>query len=231
MLRVKICGITNLDDAVMAIEAGADALGFNFYPKSPRCISLETMQQIRGELSKRNLTAVSKVGVFVNHADPLQIAIAGGLDTIQLHGDETPQHLVAHVREAAPHGIQVWRAFRCREPDLTDVADYVHECNSIGGLPAAVLLDAYAPSAFGGTGKVLDWNTVRRHRQNLHRQPVILAGGLNPENVAEAIRTARPEAVDVASGVEGEPGRKDAGKVREFVAAAAAAFTEITCQS
>ncbi|WP_254510854.1 phosphoribosylanthranilate isomerase [Anatilimnocola floriformis] len=224
-MRIKICGITNRDDATTAIEAGADALGFNFYPKSPRSISLATLQQIGGNL------AVNKVGVFVNHADPLQVAIDGGLDTIQLHGDETPQELVEIVNGAQSQGKQVWRAFRCKENSLADVAEYLERCESLGALPAAVLLDAYAPDAFGGTGKVVDWNSVREQRRLLRELPLILAGGLTPENIAEAIRTAQPDGVDVASGVESSPGKKDAAKVRDFVAAAKLAFTEITGQS
>jgi phosphoribosylanthranilate isomerase len=224
LLRVKICGITNLDDALMAIEAGADALGFNFYAKSPRCISLQTMQQISRELEKPHQPAVDRVGVFVNHPDPLQVAIAGDLHTIQLHGNETPEQLVDLVRKARALSKGVWRAFRCKENSLADVAVYLQECAALGALPQVVLLDAYAPDAFGGTGKVVDWLAVRQQREMLHGLPFILAGGLTPENIAEAVRTALPVGVDVASGVESSPGKKDAGKVREFVAAANAAL-------
>lgn len=238
MVRIKICGITNVEDAVQAIEAGADALGFNFYPKSPRCVSIETMRQMAtsGEL-RSQFVAVTLAGVFVNfsNAEIFKIALLGRLDTLQLHGDETPwqtAELVTALKRLPKirhKPWQVWRAFRCREPDLTDVADYIKLCNGMG-LPSAVLLDAYAPGSFGGTGKMVDWHTVRKHRADLHRLPVILAGGLTPDNVAEAILTARPDAVDVASGVESSPGKKDPAKVRDFIAAATAAFQQLDAQ-
>ena len=218
MIRVKICGITNVKDALMAIDAGADALGFNFYAKSARCISLATMQQIRVELERHSLP-VERVGVFVNHLDPLPVAVDGRLHTIQLHGDETPEQLVDLVTKADALRIGVWRAFRCKENSLVDVANYLKRCELLGALPRAVLLDAYAPDAFGGTGKVVDWNSVREQRHLLHGLPLILAGGLTPENIAAAIRTAEPVGVDVASGVESSPGKKDAAKVRDFIAA------------
>lgn len=235
MVRIKICGITNIADAVQAIEAGADALGFNFYPKSPRCVSETTMRQISSSTELRFLMSqITNVGVFVNAANPdiLTTSLRGPLNAIQLHGDESPQQvaeLAATIEGMPPmrKPWQVWRAFRCREANLADVATYLKECDAAGGLPNAVLLDAYAPDAFGGTGKVVDWNAVREHRSQLHGLPVILAGGLTPDNVAAAIRTARPDAVDVASGVESSPGKKDPAKVRDFLAAATAAFREM----
>ncbi len=146
--------------------------------------------------------------------------------------------------------IPVIRAFRCRQGSLTEVNEYLRECLAIGDevntlkenltsppethvdwsalprvlLPSAVLLDAYAPGTYGGTGQVVDWNIVRKERDLLMGLPVILAGGLTPENVAEAIATARPDAVDVASGVESSPGKKDPVKVRRFIAEARRAF-------
>lgn len=228
MLRIKICGITNIADAVQAIEAGADALGFNFFPKSSRFIDLPTLQKMTESQQLGSLLyRIKRVGVFVNHANPLAVAIQAGLNTVQLHGDELPADVAALIQSSANSNLQVWRAFRCREANLSDVASYLEECNDAGYLPHAVLLDAYAPDAFGGTGKVVDWNAVREHRDQLHGLPVILAGGLTPENVAQAIRTARPDAVDVASGVESSPGKKDPAKVRDFIAAATAAFAEI----
>jgi phosphoribosylanthranilate isomerase len=226
--RIKICGITNVDDALQAYEAGADALGFNFYPKSPRFIDLQTFRQMAeplklGWLLKPNRT----VGVFVNEPNIGQLARQAEVDVLQLHGDESPEDVANLVQTCGAFNQKVWRAFRCKESDLTDVSSYLQQCAAAGHLPHGVLLDAYAPDAFGGTGKVVDWNAVREHRDQLHGLPVILAGGLNPDNVAEAIRTARPDAVDVASGVESSPGKKDPAKVRDFVAAATAAFKEI----
>ncbi len=238
-MRIKICGITNVADALQAIDAGADALGFNFYPQSPRCVSLETMRELQASHELRaQLADITVAGVFVNSTNPelLKIAELGALDAVQLHGDETPQQtgeLVSTLKMASAlpaarsQPFQVWRAFRCREANLSDVAGYLKECRSNWYLPNAALLDAYAPEAFGGTGKVVDWHAVRQNRDQLHGVPVILAGGLNPDNVAEAIRTARPDAVDVASGVESSPGKKDPAKVRDFIAAAQAAFHEV----
>ncbi len=223
MFRIKICGITNLADALFAVAEGADALGLNFYSPSPRCISVERAHEIasgvRGSALPKPATIV---GVFVNETERhlLSVIDAAGLDAWQLHGDE-PASLVASLP------AMTIRAFRCREQNLSSVSDFLHACQTAGGLPHAVLLDAYAPNAFGGTGQVVDWNVVRNEREKLFGLPVILAGGLTPDNVAAAIRTARPDAVDVASGVESSPGKKDPSKVRDFIAAAKGAFEEI----
>jgi phosphoribosylanthranilate isomerase len=253
LFRIKICGITNIADAVQAIEAGADALGVNFYPKSPRCVNVDTAWAISRAVRQLGASPPAVIGVFVNFAEKqLRSAIDSAcLDAWQLHGDETPE-LVAEmswprnmaIDEGLVHtGWSAWssemviqhapaciRAFRCRAADLADVANFLQQCRNANGLPQAVLLDAYAPDAFGGTGKEVDWNAVREQRDQLHGLPVILAGGLTPDNVAQAIRTARPDAVDVASGVESSPGKKDPAKVREFVAAATAAFAEIASE-
>ena len=226
MFRVKICGITNPDDALHAVAQGADALGLNFYSPSPRCISLYQADKIVEQV--RQLDKLPKlVGVFVNEpVDRLRIVgNAAKLDAWQLHGDEPPSLLAELLRSKIIR--QTLRAFRCRDQDLTAVQQYLSECVRLHADPQGVLLDAYAPDAFGGTGKVIDWNAVREQRDKFLGVPVILAGGLTPDNIAQAIRTARPDGVDVASGVESSPGKKDPVKVRDFVAAARGAFEEL----
>ncbi|MCU0880438.1 MAG: phosphoribosylanthranilate isomerase [Pirellulaceae bacterium] len=197
MFQIKICGITTVEDALLAAEAGADAIGLNFYAQSPRCVSPEGAQEIG-----RGIT--SGWGV-------------------QLHGDEPPAAIrdVRHLTKTP-----VVRAFRCRGSNLADVAGYLAECRNLDAMPDAILLDAFAPGSYGGTGHVVDWPVVGSRGEQLFGLPLILAGGLTPDNVAQAIATARPNAVDVASGVESSPGKKDPAKVRAFVAAAKAAFTE-----
>lgn len=214
--RIKICGITSVEDALAAVEAGADALGLNFYPQSSRFVTADAAAKIAAAAKRR----VKLVGVFVNAtAEEIQAAVsAGELDAVQLHGDESPEFV---GRMKAAHS-QVLRAFRVRGDSLGEVEVYLRATK-----PDAVLLDAYDPKAYGGTGKRLDWDLVRRERSAALGLPIILAGGLTAENVAEAIETARPDAVDVAGGVESAPGRKDAEKVRRFVAAAQKAFDRL----
>lgn len=224
MFRIKICGITSAHDAEYAVEHGADALGLNFYSRSPRCVSPATAADISRSLKPAK---TKLVGVFVNETANQMWTIAGEarLDAWQLHGDEPPSLLATLVQSKASQ--QLIRAFRCRDQDLASIHQYLDECRLLNSLPASVLLDAYAPDAFGGTGKVVDWNIVREQRDQLFGLPVILAGGLTADNVTEAIRTARPDAVDVASGVESSPGKKDPAKVRDFIAAARAAFADL----
>jgi phosphoribosylanthranilate isomerase len=229
LFRIKICGLTTVDDALFAAEQGADALGLNFYPKSPRYLSPERAAEMGAAVDRlAGGAGVLKTGVFVNESEATLVAIAqaAGLDAWQLHGDE-PAELIASLKAKSGNRTRVLRAFRCREPDLRVVEIYLQECLAGGSLLDAVLLDAYAPDAFGGTGNVVDWRVVREQRSRLSGLPVILAGGLTPDNVAEAIRTARPDGVDVASGVESSPGVKDPVKVRDFIAAARGALEEM----
>ena len=128
---------------------------------------------------------------------------------------------------SAPPNLHVIRAFRRRDNDLAAVKEYLELCAQHGGLPHAVLLDAHQPGSYGGTGQTLDWTAIRDQRDKLLGLPLILAGGLTPDNVAEAIATARPDAVDVASGVESSPGKKDPAKLRDFIAAAKEAFNKL----
>jgi phosphoribosylanthranilate isomerase len=197
MVRVKICGITNRDDALHAADCGADALGFVFYPASPRCVTAEQVAAIVADLPP----FLIRVGLFVNE-DPQRIrAIAGAcrLDALQLHGDEPPPACVLPpyrvIKGVRPRGVA----------DLPGLADYP---------VAALLVDAAVPGAYGGTGQRADWELAR---QLAARQRTILAGGLTADNVAAAIGAVRPYGVDVSSGVEAAPGRKDPAKVAAFI--------------
>ncbi|MGB8324978.1 MAG: phosphoribosylanthranilate isomerase [Candidatus Acidiferrum sp.] len=206
MVRVKICGVTGVEDALLACELGADAIGLNFFPKSPRCVTPFVAQNIVHELPP----FAAAVGVFVNWKPEAVIALAKALQLAgaQLHGDETP----ADVSEVAEK-LQVIKALRpargSKPADLNRYRD-----------AAAFLVDAAGTGHYGGSGETADWEFAREAAKS-HR--VILAGGLTPANVGEAIRNVKPYAVDVASGVESKPGKKDAGKLREFFAEVARA--------
>jgi phosphoribosylanthranilate isomerase len=195
MVRVKICGITNLEDAQLAVDLGADALGFNFYRKSPRYLEPSKAKLIIEELPP----LVSTVGIFVDEFSPERIssiAHAVGLDAVQLHGSESPEY-VKKVDE-----LRVIKAFRVDGKfDLALLSLY-----SAG----AYLLDSHDPENFGGTGKVFDWD-VAIAAKSYGR--IIVAGGLKAENIVDAIRRVRPYAVDICSGVESEPGKKDCRKM------------------
>jgi phosphoribosylanthranilate isomerase len=200
-VKVKICGITNLPDARAAAEAGADVLGFVFYDRSPRFVSFEAAAAIIRELPP----FIVKAGVFVNAPeDSVCRAIREcGLNLLQFHGDEAPDYCVQF-------GLMSMKAFRIRDAaSLHALRRYPTD---------AWLLDAYNPDRLGGTGEVLNWDLAREAQNWGH--PIFLAGGLTPENVAEAIRRARPYAVDVSSGVEASPGRKDPAKIKAFIQAA-----------
>jgi len=200
MVRVKICGITNAADALAAIDAGADLLGFNFYEKSPRHIDQAEAAKIRRQLPKK----IEAVGIFVNAppADVAKVCQSLKLNAAQLHGDESPE-TVAEVASS----LTVWKAFRV-DPDfhLKTLDEYARA--------SAFLFDAAHTGQYGGTGRTTDWDIARRAAVG-HR--IILAGGLNLENVAAAVRIVRPYAVDVASGVESKPGKKDHGRMRQFI--------------
>jgi phosphoribosylanthranilate isomerase len=200
---VKICGITNLLDALAAVEAGADALGFNFYRRSPRYVAPEEARRIVAELPEE----VLKVGVFVNEVGPEQIARVAdevGLTAVQLHGDESPEYC------RALHGRFVIKAVRAgRDFEPESVRTYEAD---------AILLDAFSEKERGGTGRVVDWGLARRIKELVPR--LFLAGGLAPENVSAAVEAVAPFAVDACSLLESAPGRKDPQRVRAFVAAA-----------
>lgn len=219
MFRIKICGITTVDDARMVARSGADALGLNFHPKSPRFVQPE---QARGVV--RSLPSqVAKVGLFVNASerDVCQTFDELGLDLIQLHGDEPPE-FVARLGERP-----VMRAFRLGKVGLEQVAEYLGQCRELGCLPRMTLIDSYAKGTYGGTGVAADWTEAARYPILSWHPPLVLAGGLRPDNVGEAIRAVRPAAVDTASGVESSPGRKADALVRQFVDAATEAFSRV----
>jgi len=204
-MHIKICGLTNLDDVLAAIDAGADYLGFNFYPKSPRYISPAECARVLPAVGGRR-SVVKTVGIFVNEPPARVAAILDncGLDLAQLHGEEPPEHLTVLWGRA-------FKAFR----GTADGADYAAFAKISPGAPA-LLVDAYAPDAYGGTGQIADWAAARVLAAQF---PIFLAGGLTPDNVADAITQVNPWGVDVASGVESAPGRKDRQKMRAFVKA------------
>ena len=217
MFRIKICGITNVSDALAAAEAGADAIGLNFYEKSRRFVDQKTAQQIVAALPSELL----KVGVFVNHNQRSieSTASAVGLDAIQLHGDEQSAFIAVLAKNR-----KVLRALRCT-PDINSrLIHFVQACKQSGRLPDAFLLDADAGAEYGGTGERADWGLIAHACESLSEVPLVLAGGLTPTNVAAGITAVRPAAVDVASGVESSPGKKDHAKLRDFIAAARDAF-------
>lgn len=199
--KVKICGITNLADARVAVAAGADALGFNFHEKSPRFVPHEAA----AEISRQLPPFVLRVGVFVNApADFILHAIReSGLAMLQFHGDEPPEF-------CSQFGLMTMKAFRVRGPvTLEEIPQYQTD---------AYLLDAFSSTTFGGTGEKFNWDLAVEAQK--FGKPVFLAGGLTPENVADAIRQVRPFGVDVSSGVESAPGKKDHAKIKAFITAA-----------
>ncbi len=198
MVRIKICGITNLEDARLAAELGAHALGFIFYPKSPRSVRPETAREIIDNLPPLVMT----VGVFVDEEAGVVRGIAetAGLDWVQLHGQESPEYCCSL-------GRRVIKGFRIKDQSsLTLLPSYQ-------GVVQAILLDTYKAGTAGGTGETFDWGLARQAGE---LGPIILAGGLTTVNVAQAIHAARPAAVDVASGVEAAPGKKDPEKLKAF---------------
>jgi phosphoribosylanthranilate isomerase len=215
--KIKICGITSVEDAQAAVHTGADAVGLNFYSSSKRHVD----PSIATKIVEASLGCADAIGVFVNErVERLgEICRKTGLLTVQLHGDETPE-FVRLVDEQ----YNVIRARRLDERGIAAIrADWQACCELTGFGPDAVLVDAAAPGQFGGSGQTVDWHALADHSSTLG-VPLILAGGLTPDNVAEAIRIVRPQAVDVASGVESSPGKKDVAKMRDFTAAARAAF-------
>ena len=195
--KVKICGITNLDDALFAVESGADALGFVFWKKSPRFIEASAVKAIVKALPP----FVSCVGVFVDEEASCvnDIARQTGLSCVQLHGSESPEFCRGME-------LRVIKAFRIKKSN--DIA-------SLSGYDvSAFLLDSYSEGAPGGTGKVFDWAYAIEAKKY---GKVILAGGLTPVNIEDALRKVGPYGVDVSSGVESSPGKKDRGKIKEFI--------------
>jgi phosphoribosylanthranilate isomerase len=208
MVKVKICGITNWSDARRAVEAGADFLGFNFYPKSSRYIPPAAARRIVQRLPE----GVASVGVFVNEPEPEMLAIARrvGLDYVQLHGDETAE-VVSRMRRS----FRVIKAVRVRDSFHASQLAMFKRASSI-------LLDGFDAHLCGGSGKSFNWKLAKSAGR---KRQIFLAGGLTPENAAEAVSAARPFAIDVCSGVESRPGKKDAARMRALVAAVRPAST------
>jgi len=198
MTEIKICGITNFDDALAVAESGADALGFIFYPKSPRYVSPEKAKEIIENLPRE----ITRVGVFVNHRaeEVKEIIEFCGLNLVQLHGNETPEYCRQFTASI------VIKAFSPRtENDLQILKDYPVR---------AVLLDTYDPGLYGGTGKTSNWELAAMIKES---HPLILSGGLNINNIRGAVEIVSPHAVDINSGVESSPGKKDHNKVRKII--------------
>ncbi len=197
MVRVKICGITNIEDALAAVDYGADALGFIFFPESPRYVSPETAREISSLLPP----LVTTVGVFVNETEQKmkEVMRYSGMNVLQLHGDE------------APAVCSVWhRVIRAlRVKDFTDLKP-LEAWSSV----SAFLLDTYSPGQFGGTGQIFNWDIALEAKRFGN---IILSGGLNPDNIEKAIRRVMPHAVDVSSGIEEKKGKKDLKKMKLFI--------------
>jgi phosphoribosylanthranilate isomerase len=222
MFTIKICGITNPEDAQLVAHAGADAIGLNFYEASPRYVAVSQARTIVRAVP----AGVIKVGLFVRApADTVCRTFDDlGLDLIQLHGDEPPAFL------AELGGRPVMKVFRLGPAGLPSVAAYLDECLRLECSPRLVLFDALVAKVFGGSGNMADWSAARRYREEAMGPPLVLAGGLTVENVAEAIRATGVRAVDTASGVESRPGKKDPAAVAAFVSRAREAGENVKCK-
>jgi phosphoribosylanthranilate isomerase len=214
-LRIKICGVTTPEDVAACAAAGADAVGVNFHPGSKRYVDPRNAQPLLRSIP----SLMTAVGVFVERPFRQVAALAYqlGLRSVQVHGEPR------EIADSFP--FSVIAAFRVRDREsLDEISGYLENCRPSGHLPAAILLDAYVEGEHGGTGRTAPWELLANFRPGV---PVILAGGLTPDNVAEAIKVVRPAGVDVASGVEGSPGRKDAAKVATFIERARAAAARL----
>ena len=201
---LKICGVTTRGDAAQLVELGVDALGVNFWPKSKRYLAAEDATWLRDLAGK-----ILRVGVFVNEKPdlPLRLVRAGYLDVVQLHGDEMPEDVTAY-RDA---DVSFIKAIGVKtRANLERATEYG---------AAAILLDAHAPGVYGGTGEVFDWEVASDFRRQHPALPVILAGGIVPENAGLAVMSVQPAALDIASGAELSPGIKDFQKVAAFLKA------------
>jgi phosphoribosylanthranilate isomerase len=212
-VRIKICGITTPDDAIAAAYLGADAIGLNFYPRSPRYITETQAREILRVLPP----FVEPIGLYVNESlEHVQhVALRLGLRTVQVHGEHTEMPPAGPMRFIPAFGIR-------DETGLARMKRYLERLQAAVAAPVSVLVDAHVPGMYGGTGQTAAWHLLHGLDLDAGLQ-VILAGGLTPNNIAEAIHTVNPYAVDVASGVESEPGRKDLELVRRFIQIARAA--------
>ncbi|MCL1887013.1 MAG: phosphoribosylanthranilate isomerase [Betaproteobacteria bacterium] len=208
--RIKICGLTRKEDVQAAVKSGADALGFVFYPESPRYVT----PSVAGELIAAVPPFVTTVGLFVNmpKQDVVRIAAQTGISLLQFHGDETVEFC---TKTAMAANLPFIRAFRVK-PDTNpqDLVQFEQKYRAAGNYFSGLLLDSYS-DVYGGTGKVFNWSLISK--EIAHQ--VVLSGGLSEQNVAGAIKQVQPYAVDVSSGVESGRGIKDAGKIRAFISA------------
>ena len=225
---IKVCGIRDVAVAQAAATAAASAIGLNFFAKSPRSVTPDQASQIVAALSASlrlcdSALKTEPIGLFVNHSiEEIEvIAEQVGLDAIQLHGDETP-NFIANLQQRHPDW-EILKAFRIGD-NLQAVAEFIGKCDRLKVRLAGCLLDARVDGSFGGTGTVAPWELIAREYDRANWPPLILAGGLTPENVAAAIKTVRPMGVDTASGVESSPGVKDTKLITRFVAEAQRAF-------
>ncbi len=213
---IKVCGIRDLPTAQSVAELGPDAIGLNFFSKSPRFVDLATAKEIAANLPP----SVESIGLFVNHElhDVLDTATHCGLKAVQIHGDEPPEFL-AQLKAEQP-SLKVLRAFRIGSEGCRDVAKYLEECRRLQVCISGCLIDARVDGVYGGTGHTAPWDLIADQYDSARWPHLIVAGGLNPANVAEAISKTLPFGVDVASGVESAPGTKDLSLVQRFIAAA-----------
>lgn len=206
MVHVKICGITNIEDALAAVDYGADALGFVFFPGSPRYVSPATVREIISSLPP----FITTIGVFANErqAKIREIMLSAGIDVLQLHGDEGPEMSGAWHR--------IIRALRVK--DFTDLKPLEEWSKA-----SAFLLDTFSPDQFGGTGQIFNWDIAVEAKRF---GKIILSGGLNPDNIGRAVARVAPYAVDVSSGIEEKKGKKDLKKMKLFIELAKSAATQ-----
>ncbi len=218
--RIKVCGLLSASCVGHVVSAGADAIGLNFAPNSRRYLSPQLCPKVAEAIPQ----GIVRVGVFVN--EPIQqiesLKAIAQLQFIQLHGDE-PTEMMRDL----PAG-SVIRAIRLRNEDFSPITAFVSECERLDTMPAAILVDAHSPTAYGGTGRILDWSALSGWREWIRIEiPLILAGGLSPENVAEAIQIVQPAGVDTASGVETVRMEKDRELTAKFVSEAGRAFAKL----
>lgn len=209
----KLCGVRDAATAAALAELRPDAVGLNFYPPSPRFVAPEDAAEVVRALPEE----VAAVGVFVNATvdELLRIVDAVGLAAVQLHGDE-PAEVIAELKSRRPELVVV-RAWRVGEDGLSSLAEHLAACDRLGKAPDAVLVDAKVAGAYGGTGRTAPWNLLRDYDPSW--PPLILAGGLTPENVAQAVAAVRPWGIDTAGGVERSPGVKDPALAAAFLRA------------
>ena len=211
---VKVCGIRDANTATEVATCGVNAIGLNFFTPSPRSISVTDAKAIVEVLPER----ITPVGLFVNHSinEVLETCQQLNLGTVQLHGDEQPEYL-AEIKQHLPE-IQIIRAYRMGSDGLSSLFEYLEKCDKLNVTLFACLIDAFVKGTFGGTGTTVAWNRLQQEYNRQQMPRLILAGGLNPTNIAEAIQAVNPWGVDVASGVESAAGVKEISLVKQLVA-------------